>query len=98
MLRLGVEPDPHPALALEEAEAEEASSGRASDPALLAVHPELEPPLHEGRDALEDASRRSFGRHVDPEVVGVAHERVAPSFQLVVEVVEHDVGQQRRER
>ena len=31
MLRPPVEPDPHPALALEEAEAQEAPSGRASD-------------------------------------------------------------------
>jgi hypothetical protein len=33
--------------------------------------------------------------HVDPQVVGVAHEPVAVSLQLCVEVVQHDVGQQR---
>ena len=48
-------------------------------------------------DALEDASRRPFAGHVDPQVVGIADEGVAPPLQLVVEVVEHDVGQQRRE-
>ena len=97
MLRPRVEPDLHPALAPEEAEAQQAPSGRGSDPALLAVHAQLEPSLHEDRDPVEHTGRRPFGRHVDPEVVGIPHERMAPSLQLVVEVVEHDVGEQWRE-
>jgi len=46
--------------------------------------------------AIEYPLSRSLAGHVDPEVVGIADEGVTPSFQLVIEVVEHDVGQKRR--
>jgi len=56
----------------------------------------MEPLLHEDRDADQHPLSRSLGRDIDPEVIGIANERVAAPFQLVVEVVEHDVGQKRR--
>ena len=36
--------------------------------------------------------------HVDHAVVGIADEAQPPLFELLVELVEHDVGQQRRQR
>jgi len=56
----------------------------------------MESPFHIDRYAIEYPLSRSLAGHVDPEVVGIADEGVTPSFQLVIEVVEHDVGQKRR--
>jgi len=41
---------------------------------------------------------RSFAAHVDVGVIGVADEPVTTPGKLSVELVQHDVGQQRRQR
>jgi hypothetical protein len=94
MLRPGIEPDPHLPGVPHEAKTQQAPHRGRCNAALGLVHPEEEPLLHECRDSFEDASRRPFARHVDPEVVSVADERVAPPLQLRVKVVEHDVREQ----
>ena len=82
----------------QKAEAEQTPDRCRGDATLGPVHLELEWLLHEGRHAIEDSLSRPFAGHVDPEVVGVADERVAPPLQLVVEVVEHDVRKERVKR
>jgi hypothetical protein len=55
----------------------------------------LEPLLDEDRDSIEHPLSRPLRGHVDPEIVDIAGERMAPSIQLVVKIVKHDVGQER---
>jgi len=54
----------------------------------------MEPPFHIDRYAIEYPLSRSLACHVNPKVVGIADEAMAPSFQLVIKIVEHDVREQ----
>jgi hypothetical protein len=64
----------------------------------VSVDAQLQALLDVLRDALHDALARALASDVDTSVVGVAHEPVPAPLQLPVEVVEHDVAKQRRER
>src|SRR5439155_5052957 len=81
-----------------EAEPQEGPPPRPGHRGLVAVDLELEAALDEPRDALHHALPRALAADVDPSVVGVAHEAVPALVELPVEVVEHDVAEQRRER
>ena len=50
------------------------------------------------RDALHDALARSLAADVDAPVVSEADEPMSAAVQLPVEVVEHHVAEQRRQR
>ena len=47
------------------------------------------------RDTLRNPLRGAFALDKNDHVIGVAHEAVAPLFQLAVELVQQDIGQQR---
>src|SRR5512138_584818 len=66
--------------------------------ALARVHLEAQAPLDETRDACHHALAGALTTHVDIAIVGVAHEAVTSVLELAIELVEHDVAQQRRQR
>src|SRR6185295_12525179 len=70
------------------------SSGRAT--ALFGLQPQLlgQKPAHRGHHPLT----RATAANIDVAVVRVAAETVTPSGQLLVEIVEHEVAQEGRER
>src|SRR5262249_30901315 len=79
-----------------EAKAKERSLRRPSHGTLRAVDLEFESACDEGREALHHSLPRALATHVDIAVIGVANEPVAASLQLSIELVEHQVAQQRR--
>ena len=66
--------------------------------ALRRVHPQFQPPGKEAFHACHDPLARAPGPHVDVAVVGVADEAVAALLQFLIQDVQHQVRQQRRER
>jgi hypothetical protein len=62
------------------------------------VDPELQALLDVLRDARHDPLARPSTPDIDAPVVGEAHEPVPAPLQLPVEVIEHDVAEQRRKR
>src|SRR5205823_2437593 len=96
----GVWIDSHSDLSVpdEETEAQEGPPRRRGDRRLAAVDAQLQPALDVLRDAVHDTLARPFASDVHHHVVGVADEAVSAPLQLLVEVVEHHVAEQRRER
>src|SRR5215510_2816711 len=68
------------------------------DRGLLPVHLQLQPPFDHAADALEHPLSSPFAAHEDPQVVGVTDEPVTAFPQLPVQVIQHDVRQDRRQR
>ena len=66
--------------------------------ALGPVHLEPQPPLDESDHARHHPVPGALASDVDVAVVRVAHEAVAAPVELAVELVQHDVAQQRRQR
>jgi hypothetical protein len=66
--------------------------------ALLPVDLEFEPVFQERRHRRHHPLARRHRPHVDIAIVGVSAEPVSPSFQLLVEIVQQKVGEQRRQR
>ena len=90
---------PIPAVPIaEELEPQQGSLDRGGDRRLLSVDAQLQALLDVVRDARHDPLARPLAVDVDPSVVGEAHEVVPAPIELPVEVVEHDVREQRRER
>ncbi len=81
-----------------EAEAQELADARLGDRALRLVDLELETLGEERLDARHHPLARPLAAHIDVAVVGVAHEAVAAPLQFLVQHVQHQVRQQRRER
>ena len=71
---------------------------KEEDPNLLSRDLEFELSRDESRDAVHHPTTRPFAANVDVTIIRVTHESVASSFKLAVEIVEHDVAQQRRKR
>ena len=81
-----------------EAETQKASPRRTSHRALGRVHPQSQTPGKEACHACHHPLTRPPRPHVDVAVVGVAHEAMAATLQLLVHNVQHQVRQQRRQR
>ena len=81
-----------------EAEAQKAAPRRTSHRALGRVHPQSQTPGKEACHACHHPLARPPRPHVDVAVVGVAHEAMAATLQLLVHNVQHQVRQQRRQR
>src|SRR5262245_44567126 len=79
-------------------EAEKRAVPWASHGALLRIDLELEPPLDEAGQACHDPLPGLLAAHVDVTVVGVAHEAVATAFKLAIQLIQHEVREQWRER
>src|ERR1700686_1981014 len=95
----GLRRDPAPGLLSAcKAEAQELADTRLGDRALRLVDPELEPLGQELLDARHHPLARPLAAHMDGAVVGVTHEVVAALLQFLVQHVQHQVRQQRRER
>src|SRR5216684_2283248 len=95
----GLRRDAAPRLLLaRKAEAQELACARFGDRALGLVDPELETLGEELLDALHHPLARPLAAHIDVAVVGVAHEAMAALLQFLVQHVQHQVRQQRRER
>src|SRR5207245_3845233 len=82
----------------EEAEAQQGPLRRRGNRRFATVDAQLEPLLDVPRDARHDPLPRPLTRDVHAHVVGVTDEAVAALLQLPVEVVQHDVREQRRAR
>jgi hypothetical protein len=78
--------------------AEELTLPDRGDGALLPVDLETQPALEEFGDRGHHPPARRLGTNVDVHVVGVAAKAVAPGLQHLVQVVEKEVGEQRRQR
>src|SRR4029077_8328090 len=81
-----------------ETEPQQGLPNRPVNRRLPVVDLQLEAILDINADALKDTMCRALAPDINPAVVGVAHETVSASIKLPVEVVEHDVTEQRRER
>ncbi|MGY4287216.1 hypothetical protein ACVWXO_006436 [Bradyrhizobium sp. LM2.7] len=81
-----------------EAEAQELADARLGDRALGLVDLELEALFEEPFDPGHHPLARLLTAHIDVAVIGVAHEAVAALLQLLVQHIQHQVRQQRRER
>ena len=81
-----------------EAEAQELAHARLGHRALGLVDLELETLGQEPLDARHHPLARPLTAHIDVAVVGVAHEAMAALLQFLVQHVQHQVRQQRRER
>jgi len=68
------------------------------DRALLVFDLQPEVAFDEGRDVRHHPLARRLRPHVDDAVVGVAAEAMAPLFQVLVEIVEQQLCEHRRER
>jgi hypothetical protein len=81
-----------------QAETEEVAVLRASDGRLVVVDLQAQAPSDEPLQAGHHPQPGPLARHIDIGVVGIADEPVATPGKLCVELVQHDVRQQRRER
>src|SRR5690606_37564236 len=68
------------------------------NPALGFVDCEPQSPLQEPRYATLHAVARAPALDEDHHVIGIAHETMPSLFELLVELVEHHVAEQRRQR
>ena len=68
------------------------------DGRLRLVHLQAQAPSDEVSHASHHPLARSFAAHVHVAVIGVANELVTTPGELPVELVQHDVREQRRER
>ena len=71
---------------------------RSVDFALFFVKLKAQAPFDEAADGAHRSVPCALAANVNVAVVGVAAEPVTPLLQFLVELVEHDVGQQGRER
>ena len=78
-------------------EAQEAAFAHRSHLAFGRVDVELEGLLQVSRDAAHHPLARALAFDQDDQVIGIAGEAVSPPLQLAVELVQQDVGQQRRQ-
>src|ERR1035438_7836651 len=78
--------------------AEKGAVQQARGPTLLAVDHQPEPDFDEPSDALHDPLCGLEALDQDEEVVGITRKAQPPPFQFLVQWVQHDIGQQRRER
>src|SRR3954447_16117187 len=81
-----------------EAEAQELADARLGNRALGLVDLQLEALFEELLDAGHHPLAGLSTAHIDVAVIGVAHEAVAALLQLLVQHIQHQVRQQRRER
>ena len=81
-----------------EAEADEVPFFGSRYRTLGLIHLEAQPPLDEPDHTGHHTVPRAFASDVDVRVVGVAHEAVAAPGELAVELVQHDITEQRRQR
>ena len=80
-----------------EGETEEGARVAPHDVTLLRVDHQLELAGQEARDACHDPLTRSLAFDQDQQIVRVAHELVPPLLQLLVEIIQQDVTQDRRD-
>ncbi len=80
---------------LKERESQQRRLGGVPDRGLLPVHLQLQPPFDHAADALEHPLSGSFAAHEDPKVIGVADEPVTAFPQLPVQIIQHDIRQDR---
>ena len=66
--------------------------------ALRLVHLETQAPLDERDDAVHDTLSCTLAPYVDVAIIGVADEPEAPPRELFIELAQHDVREQRRQR
>jgi len=71
---------------------------RFGDRTLFLIHLQAETLLDESGDTCHHTVTRALASDVDVEVVRVAHEAMTALRELLVELAQHDVAQQRRER
>jgi len=81
-----------------EAEPEELALRGRRNRALGPVELQLQPPFEEPFDARHPSFARAPAANVDVAVVGVAREAMTAPLQFLVQNVEHQVRQKRRER
>lgn len=70
----------------------------AGDRRLGLVHLQAQAPFDELGQAGHHPQPRPFAAHVDVSIVGVADEPVTTPVKLLIKLVQHDVGEQRRQR
>lgn len=86
------------AVAHVEAVAEELQLANVGTLGLLAVDPQLQVTLYELGDAVPYTLHRTTAPTEYKAVVGIAHKGVAASLQLLVKLIQQDVGKQRTQR
>lgn len=68
------------------------------DMALVLINHQFELAGQKARDAGHDPFTRAVAFHQDQQVVRITDEPMPPTFQFLVQVVQQDVGKQRRQR
>ena len=92
------DPDQHLSFAAKEAEPQKLPLNSSCHRTLLLVHPQLQLLLQKLTHAAHHPLTRPLCLDVDVAIVCVADEPVPSPLQLLVQVIQHDVGQQWRER
>src|SRR5215470_1282061 len=81
-----------------EAKAQKLADARFGDRALRLVDLQLEALFEEPFNAGHHPFARPLAAHIDVAVVGVTHEAVTALLQFLVQHIQHQIRQQRRER
>src|SRR4051812_11246509 len=89
---------PPEAWAILDREAKERPVPRSGDGTLLRIDLQFESPFDEAGQARHDPSASLFTADVDVTVIRVPHESVAATLKLAIQLIQHEVREQGRER
>ena len=94
--RLRSNPDFHTTRSEIEAESQQSSYIRRIDHGLLSIDLQLQIPFKHFRCLIKDPPSRSLRLHKNSDVIGVPDEPVPTTPELLIEIIKHDIRQQRR--
>ncbi len=80
-----------------EAETQEVRPVRSAHRTLLFVHLQAQPALDETTSRGQNPISGAFAAHEDLRIVGIANKAQPPSLQLPIQLVQDDIGQERRQ-
>jgi len=81
---------PEPRIVLD-CKAEERPVPRTGDGTLLRVDPQFEAPFDKAGQALHNPPASLFAADVDVTVIRMAHETVAATFKLAIQLIQHEI-------
>jgi len=71
---------------------------RSVNGTFICIDLKLETPFNETGQIFHDPSASLFAAHVDVAIIRVTHESVATAFKLTIQLIQHEIREQGRER